>query len=96
VNALNAITLDWTTVLVFVVSVLMFLLQLFLCFKVKKTVSKLVPLLLLLASTIVFSVLSARVGGWDGIGLLFFALFSFGLMFVCGIGWWIWLITKKQ
>lgn len=84
------------TAFVCIVAVLIFLLQIFLCFRAKQLFRKLLPVLLLAISTIVFSGASACVGGWDGMGLLFFALLSFGLMFVCGIGWAIWAIFRKR
>ena len=82
---------------VVVASVLVVLvLQLLLCCGAKKTFIKLLPLVLLTISTIVFSVCSAVIRSWDGITFLFFAVLSFGLIFVCGIGWLIWAVVKKS
>ena len=95
-DAFNFIELDATTCFGLVVAVFVLSLQLFLCYKVKKLFLKLMPVILLVISTIVFSVLSNLIGGWDGIGLLFFALLSFGLLFVCGLGWAIWIMGRKR
>ena len=95
-NGIGHFEIDATTVFVLVISILVLILQLLLCYKAKKLFLKLIPIILLVISTIVFSVLSACIGGWDGIGLLFFALFSFGLLFVSGFGWVIWAIKRKS
>ncbi len=88
--------IDFTTVIILVSAISALILQLLLCFKVKRTVIKFVPIALLTVSTIVFSICSAYINGWDGFGYLFFALLSFGLIFVCGIGWGLWAITQKK
>lgn len=88
--------IDATTIFVLVISVFVLISQLLLCYKARKLFLKLIPIILLVISTIVFSVLSACIGGWDGMGLLFFALFSFGLLFVSGFGWAIWVIVRKR
>lgn len=88
--------IDYPTIVVFVSVIATLILQLLLCFKAKKIFIKLLPITLLIVSTIVFSICSATINGWDGLGYLFFALLSFGLILVCGIGWAIWAITKKR
>ena len=95
-NGLDFLEIDATTIFVLAISVLVLILQLLLCYKAKKLLLKLIPIILLVISTIVFSVLSACIGGWDGMGLLFFVLFSFGLLFVSGFGWAIWVIARKR
>lgn len=86
--------IDFPTIVVFASVIAALILQLLLCFKVKKVFIKLLPVALLFISTIVFSVCSASINGWDGLGYLFFALLSFGLMIVCGIGWGIWAMIR--
>ncbi|MBR7122230.1 MAG: hypothetical protein IKC95_02080 [Oscillospiraceae bacterium] len=88
--------IDATAVVVFISAIGVLVLQLFLCFKVKRMLIKLLPVALLVVSTIVFSICSAFINGWDGLGYLFFALLSFGLIFVCGIGWGIWATVRKR
>ena len=88
--------IDYPTIVVFVSVIATLILQLLLCFKAKKIFIKLLPITVLIVSTIVFSICSATINGWDGLGYLLFALLSFGLILVCGIGWAIWAITKKR
>ena len=88
--------IDFPTIVVFVSAITILILQLLLCFKTKKIFIKLLPIALLIVSTIVFSICSASINGWDGLGYLFFALLSLGLLFVCGIGWGIWAIVRKR
>ena len=88
--------IDIPTIVVFVSAIATLILQLLLCFKAKKIFIKLLPIALLIVSTIVFSICSASTNGWDGFGYLFFALLSFGLIFVCGIGWGIWAIIRNR
>ena len=87
--------IDFPTIVVFVSAIATLILQLLLCFKVKKILIKLLPIALLIITTIVFSICSASINGWDGLGYLFFAMLSVGLIFVCGIGWVIWASIKK-
>lgn len=85
-----------TTTFVILVSALLLLSQTLLCFFAKKRFAKLIPVSLLGISTVVFSVCCAFGDGWDAIGYLFFAIFSVGLLIVCGVSWGIWAISKKQ
>ena len=79
--------LDATTIIIRSSTIVAVLLQLSLCRKAKRTLIKLIQIALLTLSTIAFSICSACVNGWDGIGYLFFALLSFGLIWACGISW---------
>ncbi len=88
--------IDFPTIVVFASVIATLILQLLLCFKVKKVFIKLLPIALLIATTIAFSICSASINGWDGLGYLFFALLSVGLIIVCGIGWGVWAITRKR
>ena len=88
--------IDFPIIVVFVSVIAALILQLLLCSKTKKRFVKLIPITLLVISTIVFSVCGATINGWDGMGYLFFALLSFGLIFVCGISWGVWAITRKR
>ena len=88
--------IDFPAIFVFLSVIATLILQLLLCFKAKKIFIKLLPIALLIVSTIVFSVCSAAINGWDGLGYLFFALLSFGLILVCGLGWGVWAIARKR
>ena len=84
------------TMVVFVSVLIVLVLQLLLCFNARKTFTKLLPLVSLTILMIVFSVCSAVINGWDGLIYFFFAVLSFGLLFVCGIGWGIWAVFRKR
>ena len=88
--------IDLPTIVVLISVISTLILQLLLCFKVKKIFIKLLPIVLLIVSTVVFSICSASINGWDGLGYLFFALLSFGLILVCGLGWSVWAIIRKR
>lgn len=88
--------IDLPTIVVFISVISTLIIQLLLCFKVKKIFIKLLPITLLIVLTIVFSICSASINGWDGLGYLFFALLSFGLILVCGVGWGVWAIIRKR
>lgn len=60
--------IDFQTVVIIVSVISALILQLLLCFKGKRIFIKLLPIALLIASTIVFSICSASVNGWDGLG----------------------------
>ena len=95
-NNTYSFELDYTMLVVFIAVIVTLLLQVLLCFKSKKMWVKILPAMLLVLSTIVFFICSARIGGWDAFGYLFFAFLSIGLIFVCGIGWAISVIVKKK
>lgn len=83
-------------IIVFISVISTLVLQLLLCFKAKKIIIKLLPIAPLIVSTVVFSICSATINGWDGLGYLFFAILSIGLIWVCGLGWGVWAITRKR
>ena len=88
--------IDYTTVIILAYAICTLLLQLFLCFRAKRTCIKLLPVLLLIVSTIVFLICSASINGWDGFVYLFFAFLSCGLIIMCGVGWVIWKAVRKR
>lgn len=84
------------TTLVLIVSIVVLLpLQLLLCFKVKKLMFRLLPIIILSILTIAFMVMNFLIPGWDGLGYLFLAIFSGFMIFMCGVGWGIWAISAK-
>ncbi len=82
-----------TLVLIFSVVVL-FPIQLLLCFKVKRIVIRLLPVIVLFIPTVIFAVRSVIVTGWDALGYIFLTIFTGFMLLVCGIGWGIWVIVK--
>ena len=92
----NSFELDMPTLVVLVSVMLTLLLQLLLCFKAKKTLIKLVPVILLTIAAIVLYIIAHNIGGWDALGYLFFVALCFGLLIVCGICWGVWAITRQR
>ena len=84
-----------TELFLLIVAVLLFLLQLFLCFKVKSLKLRLLPLIVLGAMIAIFVVLIFLTDGWDSLGFLVLAIWTALLLVPCGIGWLVWAIIKK-
>lgn len=83
-----------TTVFVFIVSVLVLLIQLLLCFKVKSLLIRLIPTILFLSAAVIFAIMIAFSSGWDSIGWLFISLCCAFVALFCAIGWGIFGIVK--
>ena len=77
-------------------AIIVFVLQLILCFKSRKILIKLLPVIILSISSIAFIICSIAINGWDGLGYLFFGFLSLGLLIICGICWIIWAISKNK
>lgn len=86
---------DITIILValFLVALALFI-QIGLCLNVQSKIIRLLPVIILSVSTVIFTVLSAVMHGWDGIGYLFLAVSTIFMLFACGIGWGIVTIYK--
>ena len=82
-----------TVVLVFSVVVLL-LIQLLICFKVKNKVIRLLPVILLSIFTIFFVAMTSTATGWDNLGYVFLAILTGFMWLMCGIAWGIWAIVK--
>ena len=82
-----------TVVLVFSVVVLL-LIQLLICFKVKNKVIRLLPVILLSIVTIFFVAMASTATDWENLGYIFPAIFLGFMWLVCGIAWGIWAIIK--
>lgn len=83
-----------TDIFVLILSILLLTVQLLLCFKVKKTVVRIIPVCLLSCLTAVFITLIFVSEGWDSLGFLLLAICSAALLLVCGLGWGIWWFVK--
>jgi len=77
------------------ISTIVLIIQLLLCFKIKNKFIKLIPVILFLILTIVFSIFIFILDGWDSVGCLLLAIGSLFLLFVCGISWIIWRFNMK-
>lgn len=84
-----------TAVLIFSIIVLLPI-QLLLCFRVKSTVIRLLPIILLSIPTLIFIVMSTTTHGWDGLGYIFLAIFAGFMMLICGVAWGVWAIIKHK
>ena len=84
-----------TDVFVLLLAIIFVLFQMFLCFKIKKNIIRLMPIYFSLGLFILFTVLSLIFDGWDSFGFFFLAICSAMLLVGSGIGWGIWAIVKK-
>lgn len=76
------------TTLVLHLSIAVFLpIQLLLCFKVKRKMLRLLPVIILSVLTAFFLIMAATATGWDGLGYIFLAIFTGLMLLACGIGW---------
>ena len=84
-----------TDIFLLIVAILLFLLQLFLCFKVKSLKLRLLPLIVLGAMIAVFTILVFLTDDWDSLGFLVLAIWTAIQLIPCGLGWLTWRIAKK-
>ena len=83
------------TTLIAISSVLVVLpIQLLLCFKVKPVFLRLLPSILLTATTIFLFTMMTTSRDWDALGYAVLGVFSGVLLIFCGIGWGIWAIVR--
>ena len=83
------------TSLIAISSVLVVLpIQLLLCFKVKPVFLRLLPSILLTATTVFLFAMMAASRDWDAIGYAVLGVFSGELLIFSGIGWGIWAIVR--
>ena len=74
--------------------VVVFILQLWLCFKVKKLRYRVLPMLLFLLGTFVFGILSFVIDGWDALAYLIYAMYFGSMVLSCIVGCLICLLVK--
>ena len=86
--------LDKDNLLLIICLVVVFAIQLVLCFKVKFLIIKLLPILALFVATIAFIIIMLVTTGWDAIGYLLLALITGIGVLVCGFAWFIWGVYK--
>ena len=73
--------------------IVVFPIQLALCFKVKSKFVRLLPVIILSILTLIAAVASATSIDWSALFYLIFAVYLGIMLSVCGIGWGIWAIT---
>ena len=83
------------TSLIAISSVLVVLpIQLLLCFKVKPVFLRLLPSILLTATTILLFTMMTTSRDWDALGYAVLGVLSGVLLIFSGIGWGIWAIVR--
>lgn len=91
----HSIKIDSTTLVVMIAIILTVSLQILLCCKAKRRLVRWAPIALCAVTAIAFSIVSAYVGGWNGMGYLFFALLFAALAFVAGLTWGLCALTIR-
>lgn len=96
--------LTWMIILISILIV--FPVQLLLCYRVKSLLIRLIPaglsLLTALASfVLMITVIIFKSSGWSFLLYIFFLIYAGGMMFFCGLAWLLWAILthlkkKKQ
>ena len=74
--------------------VVLLLIQLLLCFKVKNKVIRLLPAILLFIFTIFFIAMASTATDWENLGYIFPTIFIGFMWLVCGMAWGIWASIK--
>ncbi|MBE5739447.1 MAG: hypothetical protein E7349_01170 [Clostridiales bacterium] len=83
-----------TTLIVGASALIVFIVQLLLCFKAENGFVKVLPLLLFLATTITLIVMMYSNQSWDAIGYLLLGMLSGVLFLACLLAWIIYGIAK--
>lgn len=84
-----------TDIFLLILSVILMVLQIILCAKLRSKLIKLLPIIVLSSVTLVFTVLIFVFDGWDSIGFLLLAIWSAFLLAMCGVAWAVWYLFKK-
>lgn len=80
---------------IFAISVVALLpVQIFLCFKAKGRVIRIVPVIILSVLTFIYYFMGVISSGWDTLGYMLIASFTGSVLFLCGISWGVWTIIK--
>ena len=83
-----------STIVILFAVVVCFPLQLWLCFKVKRRLVRLLPVLILAAIIVVLSIMIALSTDWDALGYLILDIFAVFLLIACAVGWLIWGVVQ--
>lgn len=86
--------LDWMLIASFII---IFAIQLGLCFKVKSRIIRMLPIIAFVFSGVVLFVEAQKIPtGWGRLGHAFFMIYAVYMIFTCGIAWGIWAIMKYR
>lgn len=87
--------IDITIVFILFALLVVFPIQILLCFKVKKLWLKLIPIIVSVVLTIACVVMHFIATGWDALGWLFFVIYGVSSIIICTLGWLTWFVLKK-
>ncbi len=88
--------IELTTLTIIISIVLIFPIQMFLCFKVKSFIIRIIPVGILTFAILVFLFLASTIKGWDSLGYIFLAIFAGIMLFACVLAWALWIIKKLK
>ena len=91
IGDINIAPFIWIFTLIVVLPV-----QLALCFKVKSKNIRLLPVIILSILTVAAAIAATIRTDWDALFYLICAVYLAIMLFVCGIGWGIWVIVRKK
>lgn len=86
--------IDITTLIAVSSILIVFPVQLLLCFKAKKLLLRLLPSLLLTITTVFLFIMMRTTTDWDAVGYAILFIFSAVLLIFSGIAWSVWAIIK--
>ena len=84
--------MEWGNVILPVATVAVFLLQLFLCLRTRRVYLRILPVLLCIATVIVFYVLARNSTSWDAIGYVLLFVLSLLPLGGCLLAFGVWAI----
>lgn len=87
--------IELTEVIIFASILIIIPTQLFLCFKVRNLLIKLLPIITLLILIVSFFCMSQFAEGWDGLGYIILAMLAGILLVACVFAWIIWFVVKR-
>lgn len=75
--------------------IIIFTIQLLLCFKVKSRIIRMLPMIVLVFSGVVLFFEAQKIpAGWDRLGYAIFMIYDVYSIVICGIAWMIWAIMN--
>lgn len=84
---------DGTEAIVLIAGVVL-LIQLLMCFLLRRVWIKLIPTVLSFVVTVAFAILMVTSEGWDVLGYLLLGLCSFCALCACAVAWLVWAIVR--
>ena len=86
--------IELTTLTLILSLVVVLPVQLLLCFKVKSILLRLLPAVIFSFLTAALMLAGYLIQGWDGLGLIFLAIFAGIMTLACGIAWIVFAIVR--